>query len=110
VSLYEGFGMPGLEALACGAPLVASNRGSLPEIVGDAALIVDPLNEASIAFGLERAVGDRAERERLRKAGPLRAAAFDWHEAARVTRSVLEWAGRPGPARQLPCWPSSAPS
>ena len=104
VSLYEGFGMPALEALACGAPLVASNRGSLPEIVGDAGVIVDPLSEASIAQGLERAVGDRAERERLRGAGPRRAAAFDWDNAARVTRSVLEWAGLPDPAAAPPCW------
>src|SRR5437870_12352728 len=60
VSLYEGFGMPALEALACGAPLVASNRGSLPEIVDQAGLIVDPLQVDSIADGLSRAVADVA--------------------------------------------------
>ena len=95
VSLYEGFGMPALEALACGAPLVASNRGSLPEIVSDAALVVDPLAVRSIAAGLERAVGDATLRAVLRTEGPRRAATFDWASAARVTRQVLEQATLP---------------
>src|SRR5205807_4231072 len=69
VSLYEGFGMPALEALACGAPLVAGNRGSLPEIVARAGLLVDPLDVASMARGLEQAVGDSALASRLRAAG-----------------------------------------
>jgi glycosyltransferase involved in cell wall biosynthesis len=95
VSLYEGFGMPALEALACGAPLVAGNRGSLPEIVGQAGLIVDSLDVGSIAAGLVSAVGDRAVRDRLRAAGPVRAAEFDWASAARVTRRALERAHQP---------------
>jgi len=86
VSLYEGFGMPALEALACGAPLVASNRGSLPEIVGNAGLLVDPLDIGSIAAGLERAVGDVSARE----SGPRRAASFTWRAAAQVTLQTLE--------------------
>ena len=89
VSLYEGFGMPTLEALACGAPVVASNRGSLPEIVGDAGILVDPLDVSSIAGGLEHAL-DRGD---LRVRGPRRAADFDWPAAARVTRRALEEAG-----------------
>jgi glycosyltransferase involved in cell wall biosynthesis len=93
VSLYEGFGMPALEALACGAPLVASNRGSLPEIVADAAVVVEPLDVAAIASGLEDALGNA---ERLRAAGPVRAGRFTWPEAARITASVLDRAGRPG--------------
>ncbi len=93
VSLYEGFGMPALEALSCGAPLVASNRGSLPEIVGEAAVVVDPLDVAAISGGLNRALHDA---ERLRRAGPPRAAYFTWSEAARVTAAVLDRAGRPG--------------
>ena len=99
VSLYEGFGMPALEALACGAPLVASNRGSLPEIVGDAALVVDPLDVGSIATGLERAVGDAALRDVLRAGGPRRAAQFDWASAARATQQVLEQASLPAADR-----------
>jgi glycosyltransferase involved in cell wall biosynthesis len=94
VSLYEGFGMPALEALACGAPLVASNRGSLPEIVGDAALVVDPLDPAAIAHGLERALGEPRLADELRARGLRRAAEFDWPSAARVTRQALEEASR----------------
>src|SRR3954454_2869174 len=90
VSLYEGFGMPALEALACGAALVASNRGSLPESVGDADVIVDPPDVAAIAPGLALAVGDASLAERLRARGPRRAAGFTWSAAARVTLDVLQ--------------------
>jgi glycosyltransferase involved in cell wall biosynthesis len=108
VSLYEGFGMPALEALACGAPLVAGNRGSLPEIVGEAGLIVDPLDVSAIAAGLERAVRDWPTAERLRQAGPKRARAFDWPTAARVTRAALEQAGEPTQHTPPPSPPRSA--
>jgi glycosyltransferase involved in cell wall biosynthesis len=110
VSLYEGFGMPALEALACGAPLVAGNRGSLPEIVGEAGIVVDPLDVGSISRGLERAVGDPALRDELRQAGPQRAAGFDWASAARVTRQVLEQAYRPTANTPPRCPPPSAAS
>jgi glycosyltransferase involved in cell wall biosynthesis len=86
VSLYEGFGMPALEALACGAPLVASNRGSLPEIVGDAGRLVDPLDVKAITRGLELALDDSSAGE----TGPRRAASFTWGAAARVTLQALE--------------------
>jgi alpha-1,3-rhamnosyl/mannosyltransferase len=105
VSLYEGFGMPALEALACGAPLLASNQGSLPEIVGDAGLSVNPLDVGSIARGLERLVGDVSVQDDLRQRGPIRAREFDWPTAARVTRSVLEQAFQPD-ARTPPRSPS----
>ena len=92
VSLYEGFGMPALEALACGAPLVASNRGSLPEIVGNAGILVDPLDVTSIADGLTRAVHQPS----LAEIGPARAAEFTWSAAARITRAALEQTFRSG--------------
>jgi glycosyltransferase involved in cell wall biosynthesis len=110
VSLYEGFGMPALEALACGAPLVASNRGSLPEIVGDAGILVDPLDVGSIAGGLERVVGDASLAHALRAAGPRRAADFDWPSAAGVTRQVLEQAFRPAAAGTRPRCPARSAS
>jgi glycosyltransferase involved in cell wall biosynthesis len=105
VSVYEGFGMPALEALACGAPLVASNRGSLPEIVAEAGVLVDPLQVGSIASGIERALTEPALQAELRQRGPSRAAAFDWAAAASVTRQVLEQASRSG-ARKPPRSPS----
>jgi glycosyltransferase involved in cell wall biosynthesis len=110
VSLYEGFGMPALEALACGAPLLVSNRGSLPEIAGDAAIVVDALSVASIASGLERLIRDGRLREDLRAHGPRRAGSFDWSTAARVTRNALEQAFRPGAERRSPSPPRSAAS
>lgn len=89
VSLYEGFGMPALEALACGAPVVASEWGSLPEIVGDAGLLVNPLRTRAIADGLEQILTSPPDRNR----GLARAAQFTWQAAARVTRHTLEAAG-----------------
>jgi glycosyltransferase involved in cell wall biosynthesis len=110
VSLYEGFGMPALEALACGAPLLVSNRGSLPEIAGDAAVVVDALSVPSIASGLERLIRDSRLGEDLRARGPRRAASFDWSSAARVTLESLERAFRPRAGRPSPSPPRSAAS
>jgi glycosyltransferase involved in cell wall biosynthesis len=84
-SLYEGFGLPPLEAMACGAPVLCANRASLPEVVGDAALLVDPLDTGAIAAGLVRLLGDAALRGELRARGLRRAAAFSWRRTAELT-------------------------
>jgi glycosyltransferase involved in cell wall biosynthesis len=75
-SLYEGFGLPALEALALGAPLLTSSQSALPEIVGDAALKVDPYDVAAIAANMRRLDGDAALRTRLAAAGPIQARSF----------------------------------
>lgn len=89
-SLYEGFGIPPLEALARGAPSAVSNTSSLPEVVGDAALTFDPTEPEAIAGALERLLTDTALADRLRRSGPPRAAAFTWDRAAAETHAVYE--------------------
>jgi glycosyltransferase involved in cell wall biosynthesis len=88
-SLYEGFGLPVLEAMAAGAPVITSSVSSLPEVAGDAALLVDPRDPAAIREALERVLGDPEERARLRLAGPARAARFSWAATAEQTLQVL---------------------
>jgi glycosyltransferase involved in cell wall biosynthesis len=85
VSLYEGFGLPVLEAMACGAPVVAARNGALEEVAGGAAVLVDPLDPDAIAAGLAEAIDRRDE---LRPRGLERAGAFDWREVARETVAV----------------------
>ncbi|MFN2589211.1 MAG: glycosyltransferase family 4 protein, partial [Actinomycetota bacterium] len=92
-SRYEGFGMPVLEALACGTPVVTSNVSAMPEVAGDAAVFVDPLDVDSIADGIRRVAEDDELRQRLRRAGPARAAEFTWERTARRTAEVLRRAG-----------------
>jgi glycosyltransferase involved in cell wall biosynthesis len=87
-SYFEGFGLPPLEAMQCGAPVIAGNRTSLPEVVGEAGLLVDPFDEAAIAAAIARLIDDSDLRAELRVKGLERARMFDWHETARRTLSV----------------------
>ena len=89
-SLYEGFGLPLLEAMAEGLPAVAGRAGALPELAGDAALLVEPTDVEAIADGLERALGDPILRARLATAGPRRAAGYTWASAAEATLGQLD--------------------
>jgi glycosyltransferase involved in cell wall biosynthesis len=88
-STYEGFGLPALEGMACGAPVIAANRGALPEVCLEAALLVEP-DEDSIADGIERVLSDQSFASELRTRGPLRAATFDWGRAAEAHLRVYE--------------------
>lgn len=93
-SLYEGFGMPPIEAMACGCPVIVSPRGALAEVVGDAAYIVNPEQIDSIRLAMQRVATDDVARAQLRKAGLERAALFDWHRTATETLRVYENAYR----------------
>ena len=85
-SLYEGFGLPVLEAMASGAPVVASDRGALPEVCGDAALLVDPTNPEALSGAILAVIGN----ERMREAGLARARTFTWERTARETDALIE--------------------
>jgi alpha-1,3-rhamnosyl/mannosyltransferase len=84
-SLYEGFGLPVVEALACGSVVVASNTTSIPEVAGQAAVLIDPTDEAAMATAISTAATDEGLRVRLKKAGPVQAAGFSWDRCAALT-------------------------
>ncbi len=88
-SLYEGFGFPVLEAQACGVPLLASNTSSLPEVVGDGGLLVDPLDEVAIADGLTRLLDDEMLRRTLVALGAANLRRFSWETTAKTVSEVL---------------------
>jgi glycosyltransferase involved in cell wall biosynthesis len=93
-SLYEGFGLPPLEAMAGGAPVVTSNVSSLPEVVGDAALLIDPLDPGAIADAIARILTDKALRADLIRRGYERVHTFSWaRSVARVKQVYAEVAG-----------------
>jgi alpha-1,3-rhamnosyl/mannosyltransferase len=88
-SLYEGFGFPILEAFAANVPVLTSNRSSMPEVAGNAALLIDPDDPASIAKGLDDLLGDDDLRNVLRASGTARVASFTWERCAHQTSTVL---------------------
>ena len=86
-SFWEGFGIPVIEAMACGTPVVVSNAGSLPEIVGEGGIIVNPYNPGEIAQGIKKAIDNRDD---LIKKGLKQTQKFSWQECARKTIKILE--------------------
>lgn len=90
VSLYEGFGLPVLEAMACGTPVICSNTSSLPEVAGDSALMVNPYDVEQIASAMEHVLRNHELRETLRQKGLVRASCFSWEETARRTEGVWD--------------------
>jgi len=90
LSYFEGFGLPPLEAMKCGTPVLVGNRTSLPEVVGDAGVLVDPFEVKEIAGAMETLIGDPDFRSKLSAKGLERARLFDWRETARQTLAVYE--------------------
>jgi glycosyltransferase involved in cell wall biosynthesis len=87
-SYFEGFGLPPLEAMRCGTPVIAGDRTSLPEVVGDAGLLVDPFDTDAIAAAVARLIDDKTLRALLSERGLARATQFDWRETARLTLEI----------------------
>ena len=87
-SLYEGFGLPPLEAMASGTPVVTSNVSSLPEVAGDAALLVDPRDPEAIAGAIKMVLTDCTLREELRRRGLARARSFSWEQSVARARAI----------------------
>ena len=89
-SLWEGFGLPALEALACGTPVIASQTGALPEVVGSVGVLVNPTNHAHIAAAMTDVLSDSTIQKRARQSGPSRAAKFRWEETAAQLEALLD--------------------
>ncbi|MBV8282319.1 MAG: glycosyltransferase family 4 protein, partial [Candidatus Eremiobacteraeota bacterium] len=100
-TLYEGFGLPVLEAMACATPLVSSNISSIPEIAGDAALLVDPENPHEISEAVQRLLTDKTLRAELVSRGLMQVREFTWHRVAEMTLKVF--LGVAEKRRRLPC-------
>jgi glycosyltransferase involved in cell wall biosynthesis len=101
-SLYEGFGIPPLEAMQCGCPVLAAAASSLPEVCGDAALYFDPHDPMSLTHALRRILADETLRRALIEAGLRRAAAFNWRaSAALLSDAIARMAGTPAAVSQL---------
>jgi len=91
-SLYEGFGLPPLEAMACGTPVITSNVCSLPEVVGDVGILVNPLDLEALADALRQVVEESSLRAELQRKGLLRAKEFTWEQTAKKTERVIQMA------------------
>ncbi len=89
-SLWEGFGLPVLEAMACGTPVIASNRSSLPEVAGDAAILVDPYSVGKITEAMQAVASSAGLRSRLRELGLARASRFSWAKTGQKTAEILQ--------------------
>ncbi|MCD7992618.1 MAG: glycosyltransferase family 4 protein [Clostridia bacterium] len=89
-SLYEGFGIPPLEAMACGTPVLSADKASLPEVLGDAALLVDPESVDEICLGMERLAEDEALRSELSRKGSERVKLYTWERSARILKEIYE--------------------
>ncbi len=89
-AFYEGFGLPPLEAMACGLPIIVSNVASLPEVVGDAGLLIDPNDIDELTVAMWRVLNDSALREEMRQKGLRQAARFSWERAARETMAIYK--------------------
>jgi glycosyltransferase involved in cell wall biosynthesis len=87
-AFYEGFGLPPLEAMACGLPVVASNVASLPEVVGDAGQLIDPHDVDELTVAMWRVLNDTELREQMREKGLQQAGRFSWEKAARETQEI----------------------
>jgi glycosyltransferase involved in cell wall biosynthesis len=94
-SRYEGFGLPLLEAMACGAPVVAARASSIPEVVGDAGILADPDSDDDFGQAIARVLGDGSTADDLRRAGRSRAAEFTWERTARLTVDVYRQLASP---------------
>jgi glycosyltransferase involved in cell wall biosynthesis len=93
-SRYEGFGIPPLEALACGAPVIATRTGAIPEFAKDVAILVDPGDYDGLRAALVRVLADSALRHDLRARGPERASAWSWERGAHTMGQMIEEAAR----------------
>ena len=89
-ALYEGFGLPTLEAMRCGCPVITSNTSSLPEVVGEAGLLIDPLDVSQLAAAIQRVLGDAALAETMRRLGLARAGRFSWERTAQETLAACK--------------------